>query len=382
MLEKPEISIILPVLNEEKSIKECLKQIMEVITKNSLNAEVIIVNNGSTDRTFEVVISMKNEVKNTKLVNYNVRGYGSAYLKGFEVASGEYIFMADADGTYDFNEIPKFINELKKGYDFVIGDRFSGKIEKGAMPWSHRYIGNPILSFLLRLFFQAGVHDVHCGMRAMKKEAIEQINLRTTGMEFASEMVLKAVKRKLKIKELPISYRPRKGDSKLRTLADGWRHLRFMLLYAPFYLFFLPGIILFLLGTISMTILYFIKLQISMITFYYHPMFVSAILSLMGYQLMFFALFAKTYAINNLGEPPIFEGLYKRLKLENAIFIGGTIILIGMLIFAYILFKWWTRDFDALIATKNSIVAMTLLIIGIQSIFSSFMLSVLGIKER
>lgn len=382
MLEKPEINIVLPVLNEEKSIGQCLKNLMDIIKNKKLRAEVIIVNNGSSDKTFEIIMAMKKQLKNTRIIDYNVKGYGSAYLKGFEAVSGKYIFMVDADGSYDFNEMPKFIDELRKGYDFIIGDRFKGKIDRGAMPWSNRYIGNPLLSSILRIFFGAKVHDVHCGMRAISREALERLNLKTTGMEFASEMVIKAVKKLLKIKEIPINYHKRKGDSKLRPISDGWRHLRFMLLYAPLFLFFIPGLILFLAGMISMEIFYFIQIKLLMIVFYYHPMFISSILVIVGYQLMIFAFFAKTYAINHLGEPPTFDKVYKYLTLERASIIGIIIILLGLAIFVKIFLDWWTKNFDALSATKDSIVAMTLLMVGIQSIFSSFMLSILGIREK
>lgn len=250
------------------------------------------------------------------------------------------------------------------------------------MPWSNRYIGNPLLSSILRIFFGAKVHDVHCGMRAISREALERLNLKTTGMEFASEMVIKAVKKLLKIKEIPINYHKRKGDSKLRPISDGWRHLRFMLLYAPLFLFFIPGLILFLAGMISMEIFYFIQIKLLMIVFYYHPMFISSILVIVGYQLMIFAFFAKTYAINHLGEPPTFDKVYKYLTLERASIIGIIIILLGLAIFVKIFLDWWTKNFDALSATKDSIVAMTLLMVGIQSIFSSFMLSILGIREK
>ena len=382
MLENPELSIILPVLNEEKSISSCLSEIMSVINKNELNAEIIIVDNGSTDRTRDEIFKLKGVLKNTKLVKHTIRGYGSAYLRGFEVANGKYIFMADADGSYDFNEIPKFLESLRKGYDFVIGNRFNRNMEKGAMPWHHRLIGNPILSGILRLFFKTKVGDSHCGMRAIRKNSLKKLDLRTTGMEFASEMVIKAAKKRLRIMEIPIKYHKRKGDSKLRSFRDGWRHLRFMLLYAPLFLFFIPGIFLFLVGLTSMILFYFINVQVLMIQFYYHPMFISSIFMLVGYQIVIFSLFAKTYAINHLGEPKVFDEIYRHVKLERVILFSGIMVLFSLILFGKIFVNWWWFDFNPLEATKDSIIALTLLMLGVQSVFSAFMLSVLGIKEK
>lgn len=373
----PKLSVILPCLNEEQALGSCLDKIKQIIEKNNLDAEIIVVDNGSTDKSCKIAME-----KQVKLVHEKEKGYGATYLKGFEVAQGEYLFMADSDGTYDFDEIPKFIAELKRGYDFVIGNRFKGKIEKGAMPWPNRYIGNPILSSILRLFFKAKIHDAHCGMRAITKEALEKLSLRTVGMEFASEMIAQAVKRKLKIKELPINYHRRIGDSKLQSLADGWRHLRFMLLYSPLYLFFYPGLLLFIMGLVFMLRLYFGSPEILGIKLQYHPMFPSALLVIIGYQLIIFALFAKTYAITHLRDKPIFDSLYKYITIENAGIVGILLGISGIIIYMVILFKWLSSGFGALQEVKNSILALTLIAIGTQTIFSSFMLSILGIRER
>lgn len=372
-----ELSIILPCRNEEQSLDFCLKQIKETIKKNKMDAE-IIVSDSSSDRSPE--IAKKNKVI---LVKHNREGYGNAYLEGVKHSKGKYIFMADCDGTYDFTEIPNFLNYLKQGYDFVIGDRFKGGMEKGAMPWTHRYIGNPVLSSLLRLFFHTKVHDVHCGIRAISRNALNKLNLQTTGMEFASEMVIKAVKNNLKIKQIPANYYKRKGKSKLKSLADGWRHLRFMLLYSPFFLFFIPGIILFLLGILSLVWFYFGNPEFFGIKLFYHPMFISSLLSIIGYQLIIFAVFAKTYAITHLKEESrMMNKLYRYLTIENASFAGLGIILLGILIYIFILIKWINTNFGSLDEIKNSLLALTLITLGLQTIFSSFMLSILGIKEK
>ena len=218
--KNPELSVILPCRNEEAALESCITQIKKTIKKHNINAE-IIVSDSSTDSSPK--IAKQNKVK---LIKHDKEGYGIAYLEGFKHTKGKYLFMADADGSYDFNEIPKFLNQLKNGHDLIIGNRFKGKIEKKAMPFHHRYIGNPILSFILRIFFKTKVHDIHSGMRAISQKALKKLNLKTTGMEFASEMIIRASQQNLKIKEIPINYYKRKGNSKLRSLADGWRHIK------------------------------------------------------------------------------------------------------------------------------------------------------------
>ena len=372
-----ELSIVLPCRNEEKALPICLNKIKEIILKNKIDAE-IIVSDSSTDSSPD--IAKKN---NVVLVKHDKVGYGIAYQEGFKHAKGKYIFMADSDCTYDFNEIPIFLNSLREGYDFVIGDRFSYKMDKGVMSFSHKYIGNPILSGLLRLFYGSSVRDSHSGMRAITKDALKKLNLKTTGMEFASEMVIKAVKNNLKIKELPIKYYPREGETKLRTFRDGWRHLRFMLLYSPLFLFFIPGLILFITGLETMFWLYFGSPQLFGIQLYYHPMFFSSLLMIVGYQLIFFAFFAKTYAMTHLGEESgMIDRFYRIFTIEKAGIMGTILIVFGAIFYLYLLIKWIGSGFGSLSEIKNSIVGFTLIAIGIQTIFSSFMISILGIKER
>ena len=340
----PEISIILPCRNEEQALPFCLNQIKETIKKYNLSAE-IIVSDSSTDKSPEIA-----KRENVVLVKHDKEGYGRAYLEAFKFAKGKYIFMADADASYDFKEIPNFINELKNGADMVIGNRFAGKMHEEAMTFSHRYIGNPILSFILRLFFNTKIRDSQCGMRAIKKEVLEKLNLQTTGMEFASEMIMKALKNNLKIKELPIDYYPRKGESKMRSFRDAWKHIRFMLLYSPMFLFFIPGIILFVFGTgLFLTV---------------HK-YASSLLIITGYELIIFAGFAKIYSITHLEEKDArFEKLFKHITIERAGALGILAIIAGFLVFS------------------NSVLALTFMILGLQTIFSSFMLSILGIKEK
>lgn len=373
---EPEISIILPCRNEEEALPFCLKQIKEVIKKHNLSAE-IIVSDSSTDKSPQIA-----KKENVILVKHNKEGYGKAYLEAFKHARGKYIFMADADSTYDFNEIPIFLKYLKQGSDMVIGNRLAGNIENGAMQWKNRYIGTPILSLILKSFFGAKIIDSQSGMRAIKKNSLEELRLRTTGMEFASEMIVKALKNNLKIKEIPINYYKRKGKSKLRPFSDAYKHIRFMLLYSPMFLFFVPGLILFLAGVLLMLWLYFGSPEIFGIKLFYHPMFLSSLLMIIGYQLIMFSSFAKIYSITHLKEKnENFEKLFKYITIERASTLGLLAIVIGAFIFASIIIKWVNSEFNSLNEIKNSIIALTLVTIGIQTIFSSFMLSILGIKE-
>ena len=373
----PEISVILPCRNEEQGLAFCLEQIKKTIKENNLSAE-IIVSDSSTDKSPEIA-----KKENVILLKHDKEGYGRAYLEAFKIAKGKYIFMADADGTYDFSEIPNFIKELKNGNDLVLGNRFSGKMEKDAMPFLHRYIGNPVLSFILRLFFKTKIKDSHCGMRAMKKESLKILNLQTTGMEFALEMIIKALKNNLKIKELPIGYYARKGESKTKSFSDGWKHLRFMLLYSPLFLFFIPGLVIFLLGIVTLFLFYFYSPAIFGIRLYSHPMFLSSILTIIGYQLITFAAFAKIYSITHLKERnAALENLFKYITIERACVSGILIMAVGFVIYLLIAIKWINSGFGSSDEIKNSIIALTLLTIGVQTIFSSFMLSILGIKEK
>ncbi len=377
-----EISIILPCRNEEKALPHCLKQIQKIIKKNRLDAE-IIVSDSSKDKSPEVVRKFMKNDSTIKLLKHDKVGYGNAYLEGFSIAKGKYIFMADADGSYDFNELPKFIKSLKEGNDFVIGNRFGGKMEKSSMPMLHKHFGNPMLSGTLRLFFNTKVKDSHCGMRAIAKEALDKLKLKTTGMEFASEMVVKSIRNKLKIAQVNINYHKRIGETKLRSFRDGWRHLRFMLLYSPLFLFFIPGLFLFLAGFLSMFMLYFFGISIKDISLSIHPMFLSSLFVISGYQLINFAAFARIYAIVHLGdESKWFDRLIKHVTIERASIVGGTIVIFGALIYLFIFFRWASLDFGTINEIKNAIVALTFTVLGIQAIASAFMMSIIGIGER
>lgn len=378
MTGKPEISVVIPCLNEELAIEQCIRDAYSA----SKTSEILVVDNGSRDRSVSIIQNLQKEIPSLVLIQQPSRGYGSAYMSGLSKAQGSYIYMSDGDGTYDFALLPVFISKLKSGCDIVIGNRFASPLQKNVMPWLHRYIGNPLLSFIVRVFFKIKVRDVHCGARAITKSAFNKLPLTTAGMEFASEMIIKAARKNLSFGEVPMPYRPRIGTSKLNSFSDGWRHLRFILLYSPIYLFFLPGAVACGIGSISMLILYFSNPTIFGVTFFFHPMFLSSALVIIGYQLILFSMFSKIYAITHLGDrSTTFERLFKIFTIEKAAIAGIALSLLGGIAFIMIAARWVTSDFGQLDEIKNSILALTLLVVGMQTLFSGFMLSTLGIKE-
>jgi glycosyltransferase involved in cell wall biosynthesis len=308
------------------------------------------------------------------------RGYGSAYLAGFAAARGQYIVMADADLTYDFGEIPRFVTLLEEGAELVMGDRMDN-IEPGAMPWLHRYIGNPLLTGVLNLFFRTGVSDAHCGMRALRRDVLPVLDLRTLGMEFASEMVIRASKEHLRIAEVPIHYRPRGGESKLSSFRDGWRHLRFLLVHSPTHLFVLPGAALTALGSI-VTLTVLAHLDILGRRWDLHTEIGGALLTIVGSQVLALGLCAHAYGTYFMGERDAwFDRMRARFRLEHGLLAGGAIMTAGLVIGALIVVRWIERGLGAISEERLAIVAAELLIVGIQVFFSSFLLSILGLRR-
>src|SRR3954462_9325610 len=276
---EPLVSVVIPCLNEAENIEECIRRAQEAIAQHGLDGEVVVADNNSEDGSAELARNA-----GARVVVEPRRGYGSAYLAGFGAARGQHIVMADAHLTYDFDEIPRFVEKLEDGADLVMGDRMDN-IQPGAMPWLHRYVGNPILSGILTLFFRTGVRDAHCGMRAVRREVLPQLDLRTTGMEFASEMVIRAAKEKLDIREFPIEYHPRGGESKLSTFRDGWRHLRFLLVHSPTHLFVIPGLVLFAIGAlISLLVLF--EIDLFGRSWQLHAMIAGSLLAIVGTQVV------------------------------------------------------------------------------------------------
>lgn len=360
----PSISVILPCRNEEQALGDCIEQIKTVFDQHQLDGE-IVVSDSSTDNS--PVIAQKLGVT---LVKHDQAGYGRAYLEGFKAAQGKYIFMADADGTYDFNALPEFIKYLDQGFDLVIGNRFAGNIEKGAMPWLHRYFGNPSLSFLLRLFFKSKVKDAHCGMRAITQGALAKLNLKTTGMEFASEMIIAAARHKLKIKQLPIDYHQRKGSSKLKSFSDGWRHLRFMLMYAPDYLFLIPGLLFFLIGMVLAVLL---KNNIVYGSF----------LTILGYQILMLGILTKAYmkSIGFITKDKLVDALAKVIKFETGIIIGALFLLTTFLMTQETIFDFMVKSLH-IPSFSVIIIALTIAVIGVQTMFSAFLISILLVEKK
>ena len=371
-----EVSVVIPSLNEEKTIGICIEKIKKVFKKYKIKGEIIVADN-STDRTPEIARSL-----GAKVVTPDRKGYGYAYLYGFRFAKGKYIVIGDADNTYDFLEMPKLLEPLKKGEaDLVIGSRFKGKILNGAMPWLHRYIGNPVLTWFLNFFFKAGVSDAHSGFRAFTREALEKMKLRGDGMEFASEMVMRAVWAGLRIKEMPITYYPRQAESKLHSFKDGWRHLKFMLLYAPSYLFVLPGMFLFVLGLALVLLISAGLAKFGSIHLGIHSMIALSLMAITGYQLIFLGLAGKVYrAKMDMPNDKIVEFLTKRLSLEKGATTGLLIFLAGFTYTAYLAWKWVNSGFKDLPMLNQDVLAFTSLVIGLQTVFYSFFLSMLGEK--
>jgi glycosyltransferase involved in cell wall biosynthesis len=372
----PLVSVVIPCLNEAESIERCVTMALRTMELGEISGEVIVADNGSEDRSAELA-----KIAGARVVQEPRRGYGSAYMAGFAAARGTYIVMADADLTYDFSEIPRFLAELETGADMIVGDRMR-HIHPGAMPWHHRYIGNPLLSRFLNLLFHTGVSDAHCGMRAFRRDRLELLELRTTGMEFASEMVIRAAKTKLDIRQLPIEYHPRGGESKLSSFRDGWRHLRFLLLHAPNHLFILPGALMSLLGgLISLTVLAHVDALGR--SWDLHTLIGGSLLLIVGAQIVSLGLCAHAYATYFMGERDAwFDRAREHLRLEHGLMLGGAIALLGLAMVATIVLDWIGHGFGSLAQERVAIFAATLLVLGIQIVFSSFLLSILGLRRE
>jgi glycosyltransferase involved in cell wall biosynthesis len=372
----PLVSVVIPCLNEAENIELCVNAALQALSEMGVPGEVVVADNNSEDDSARLA-----ERAGARVVVERRRGYGSAYLAGFAASRGRYIVMADADLTYDFNEIPRFVAELEKGAEMVIGDRMDN-IQPGAMPWLHRYIGNPLLTGLLNLFFRTGISDAHCGMRAVRRDVLPRLDLRTTGMEFASEMVIRAAKENLKIAEFPIEYHPRGGESKLSSFRDGWRHLRFLLVHSPTHLFIVPGAVLATIGTV-IVVLVGAGLDFFGRAWGIHTLIGGALLMIVGTQVLALGLCAHAYGTYFMGErDPWFDRMRARFRLEHGLLLGGLFVLIGLLSGGVIVGTWIANGFGSLSEERLAVVAASLLIVGIQIFFSSFLLSILGLRRN
>lgn len=373
------ISVVMPCLNEEETIGICVEKALEGIRRSGLPGEVLVADNGSTDRSVEIAESL-----GARVVHVPERGYGNAYRAGFESARGKYIVMGDSDNTYDFTQIPEFVEKLREGNEYVLGSRFAGTILPGAMPWANRYIGNPILTGLLNFMFGLRSSDAHSGFRAFTKDAYRRMRLQTTGMEFASELVINAARAKLKVAEVPIIYYPRGGESKLNRVRDAWRHVRFMLMYSPDHLFVIPGAILFVLGFLGMLFLLPGQRVVNGHIFDYHFMFVASLLTIVGFQVLLTGFYAKAYAFTHRFAPDdrMIQVFYRYFSLEEWLLAGAVIFLVGFGIDAAIFKTWVDHHFRDLFAVREALLALTLMVIGLQLVFSSFLLSILNINSK
>src|SRR5271154_5048012 len=374
--DTPIVSVVIPCLNEAENIESCVTAALEAIVRMGVAGEVVVADNDSEDDSARLA-----ERAGARVTGERRRGYGSAYLAGFPAARGRYIVMADADLTYDFDEIPRFVAALEDGAEMVIGDRMDN-IRPGAMPWLHRYVGNPILTGLLNLLFRTGISDAHCGMRAVRREVLARLDLRTTGMEFASEMVIRASKEKLTIAEFPIEYHPRGGESKLASFRDGWRHLRFLLVHSPNHLFIFPGAVLAGLGTL---IVVFVGAGLDFFgrAWGVHALIGGALLMIVGTQVLALGLCAHAYGTYFMGEKdPWFDRMRSRYRLEHGLLLGGLFMLLGIVMGAVIVATWISHGFGSLADEHLAVVAASLLIVGIQIFFSSFLLSILGLRRN
>ena len=383
----PEVSIVLPCLNEARTLETCLRKANLAMATHHLHGEIIVADNGSQDGSQAIANRC-----GARVIPVEQRGYGAALMAGIAAAKGQFVIMGDADDSYDFSALFPFIEKLREGHDLVMGCRLpkaGGTIAPGAMPWLHRWLGNPALSGIGRLFFNCPVTDFHCGMRGFRRSTYLAMNLRSTGMEFASEMVIKATLMGARITEIPITLHKDGRDRRphLRTWRDGWRHLRFMLLYCPRWLFVVPGLMLFILGMLCSTLLLPGPMMINSITFDTNTLLMSSMAILIGFNLISFGVFSKTYAISVgfLPKDQLFEKTIRRPPLELGIVIGLVIGLVGLCLLALGMWSWKIQEFGPLSypdSLRLIIPGTTALTLGIEIIFSSFLMSLLLMSRK
>ena len=378
-----ELSVVMPCLNEAETLAVCIKKAQGFFAKYDINGEVVIADNGSTDGSQDIAKNL-----NARVIRVEAKGYGNALKGGIEEARGTYVIMGDADDSYDFENLQAYVDKLREGYDLVMGNRFIGGIKKGAMPFLHKYLGNPVLSFLGRLFFKINIGDFHCGLRGFKKEAFYKMNLQTTGMEFASEMIVKSKLNNLSITEVPTILSPdgRTRPPHLNTWRDGWRHLRFLLLYSPNWLFLIPGLILLVFGFIGSVVLVIQPIQLNNITLDVHTLLYTATSIIIGFQFVLFYGLTKIYAVENnlLPKSNRYQKLFKFLNLEKGLIVGGLFVILGIVLTVVSVSLWQATNFSNLEPTKllrYVIPAIISLQLGTQIVLFSLFFSILGLKN-
>jgi glycosyltransferase involved in cell wall biosynthesis len=382
--ETVELSIVMPCLNEAETLATCIEKARNFLCEHNVAGEIIVADNGSTDGSQEIAAAL-----GVRVISVAARGYGSALMGGIAAARGKYIIMGDADDSYDFSTLGPFIEKLRAGHDLVMGNRFRGGVKPGAMPPLHRYLGNPVLTFVGRLFFHSPVGDFHCGLRGFSRDAVRKLDLQTTGMEFASEMVVKATLQRMRVTEVPTTLSPdgRSRPPHLRSWRDGWRHLRFLLLYSPRWLFMVPGALLMILGMLVGLWLIPAPRTVNGVTFDIHTLLYAAIAVIIGFQAIVFALFTKVFAISEglLPEDKRLAKVMMHIDLEVGLLVGLMLIVFGLAGSIYAMASWDERSFGPLDPSRTLrivIPAVTSLTLGCQILLSSFFLSILGLKRR
>jgi len=383
-LETVELSVVMPCLNEAETLETCIRKAQRAFAEANIAGEVVVADNGSTDGSIEIAQRL-----GARVINVRAKGYGHALMGGIAAARGKYVLMGDADDSYDFGHAPRFLERLRAGADLVMGNRFKGGILPGAMPPLHQYFGNPGLTRIGRLFFGGSCGDFYCGLRGFNKESYEKMGLRTTGMEFATEMVVKATLLRMNVAEVPTTLSPdgRSRPPHLRTWRDGWRTIRFFLLYSPRWLFLYPGLALMIVGFLAGLWLLPEPRAVGRVTFDVHTMLYAAVFVLLGYQAISFAVFTKLFAISEglLPPDPTLDKLFRYITLEVGLLAGGLLLLCGAGVTLYAVGLWGSHHFGALDYSHTMrvvIPAALFLTLGVQTIFVSFFLSVLGLRRR
>ncbi|MFN7313763.1 MAG: glycosyltransferase family 2 protein [Bacteroidota bacterium] len=379
-----ELSIVMPCLNEAETLATCINKAMKYLKDNNVSGEVVIGDNGSTDGSQEIARSC-----GARVIDIPRKGYGSALMGAIQASKGKYVIMGDSDDSYDFSNLNLYVQKLREGYDLVMGNRFKGGIAPGAMPFLHKYLGNPVLSFIGRLFFGSKINDFHCGLRGFRQDIVTVLGLQTTGMEFASEMVVKATINKLKIAEVPTTLSPdgRSRPPHLRTWRDGWRHLRFLLLYSPKWLFLIPGLTLMILGLLMFVAIEQGPVQLLNMYFDTNTLLYAGAFIVVGFQAVNFAVFTRIYAIQQgfLPQNTTLSRLYNFITLEAGLVIGILITLAGLGGSVYSLYLWDQQDFGQLnypSILRVVIPSVIAIMIGLQTVLSSFFLSFLGLNKK